>query len=96
MTVLGEKCTVATPYCAPFAAIPRISRAPRLAEMNARPVIQAGSERPDRKKSRSNLISRRARKPTRSVPEWLRRRYNKPTLSERDASDGTAPAGLDE
>jgi solute:Na+ symporter, SSS family len=32
----------------------------------------------------------------RSVPEWLRRRYNKPTLSERDAPDGTAPAGLDE
>ena len=32
--------------------------------MKARPVIQAGSERPDRKKSRSDLIGRRARKPT--------------------------------
>ena len=28
-----------------------ISTAPRLAEMNARPVTHAGSERPDRKKS---------------------------------------------
>ncbi len=31
--------------------MPMISTAPRLAEMNARPVTQAGSERPDRKKS---------------------------------------------
>ena len=29
-----------------------ISTAPRLAEMNASPVTQAGSERPERKKSR--------------------------------------------
>jgi hypothetical protein len=29
--------------------MPRISSAPRLAEMNARPVIHAGSERPERK-----------------------------------------------
>jgi hypothetical protein len=41
--------TVATPYCAPFAAMPSTSVAPRLAEMNARPVIHAGSERPERK-----------------------------------------------
>ena len=39
------------PYCAPLADMPMISTAPRLAEMNARPVTQAGSERPERKKS---------------------------------------------
>ena len=39
------------PYCAPLADIPMISTAPRFALMNARPVTQAGSERPDRKKS---------------------------------------------
>ncbi len=39
------------PYWAPFAAMPRISIAPRFAATKARPVIQAGSERPDRKKS---------------------------------------------
>ena len=39
------------PYCAPFADMPMISTAPRFAEMNARPVTHAGSERPDRKKS---------------------------------------------
>ena len=33
------------------AAIPMISCAPRLAEMKARPVTHAGSERPERKKS---------------------------------------------
>jgi hypothetical protein len=38
---------VATPDCAPLAAMPITSRAPRLAEMNASPVIQAGSERPE-------------------------------------------------
>jgi hypothetical protein len=43
--------------------MPRISVAPRLAEMNARPVTQAGSDRPDRKKSRLVLIERRAAKP---------------------------------
>jgi hypothetical protein len=32
-----------------FAAMPRISSAPSFAEMNARPVIHAGSERPLRK-----------------------------------------------
>ena len=31
--------------------MPIISCAPRLAEMNARPVTQAGIERPERKKS---------------------------------------------
>jgi hypothetical protein len=40
------------PYWAPLAAMPRISMAPRFAAMNASPVIQAGSDRPERKKSR--------------------------------------------
>ena len=35
--------------------------------MNASPVIQAGNERPDRKKSRSDLISLRASSPTPST-----------------------------
>ena len=39
------------PYLAPLAPMPITSCAPRFAEMNARPVIQAGIERPDRKKS---------------------------------------------
>ena len=39
------------PYFAPLAPMPITSWAPRLAEMNARPVIQAGIDRPDRKKS---------------------------------------------
>ncbi len=51
------------PYCAPLAAMPSSSIAPRLAEMNARPVTQAGSERPDRKKSRLVDTERRAAKP---------------------------------
>ena len=37
--------------------------APRLAEMKAIPVIQAGSERPERKKSVEVVISRRNAKP---------------------------------
>ena len=37
--------------------------APRLAEMNARPVTHAGSERPDRKKSSELDTERRAAKP---------------------------------
>ena len=37
--------------------------APRFAETNARPVTQAGSERPDRKKSALVLIARRAQNP---------------------------------
>ena len=39
------------PNWAPLADMPMISTAPRLAEMNARPVTHAGSERPERKKS---------------------------------------------
>ncbi len=39
------------PYLAPEAAMPIISCAPRFAERNARPAIQAGIERPERKKS---------------------------------------------
>ena len=51
------------PYCAPLADRPRISIAPRLAEMKAIPVIQDGSERPERKKSVEVLISRRSANP---------------------------------
>ena len=40
-----------------------ISTAPRLAEMNARPVTQAGSDRPDRKKSMLLETERRAMMP---------------------------------
>ena len=39
------------PYLAPLAAMPTSSSAPRLAEMNASPVTQAGMERPDVRKS---------------------------------------------
>jgi hypothetical protein len=39
------------PYFAPLAVMPTSSRAPRFAEMKARPVIQAGIDRPERKKS---------------------------------------------
>jgi hypothetical protein len=55
------------PYWAPFAAIPMISRAPRLAETNASPVTHAGSDRPARKKSTLVLMERRAAKPTPST-----------------------------
>jgi len=41
----------------------RISIAPRLAEMNAIPVIQVGSERPDRKKSVEVWTRRRSANP---------------------------------
>ena len=51
------------PYWAPFAAMERISIAPRLAEMNAIPVIQVGSERPDRKKSVEVWTRRRSANP---------------------------------
>src|SRR6266545_648016 len=51
------------PYWAPLADIPRISIAPRLAEMKAMPVTQAGSERPERKKSVEVAIARRRAKP---------------------------------
>jgi hypothetical protein len=43
--------------------MPRISSAPRFAAMKARPVTQAGSDRPARKKSRLLLMLRRARNP---------------------------------
>ncbi len=43
--------TVIMPYFAPKAPIPITSCAPRFAERNASPVTQAGSERPERKKS---------------------------------------------
>ena len=49
MAPIQKKCVAATPYCAPLADWPSTSSAPRLAEMKARPVIQAGSERPERK-----------------------------------------------
>src|SRR5215207_7544544 len=39
------------PNSAPDADMPMISTAPRLAEMNARPVTHAGRDRPERKKS---------------------------------------------
>jgi hypothetical protein len=40
-----------------------ISTAPRLAEMNASPVTQAGNERPERKKSMEFETERRAMTP---------------------------------
>ena len=51
------------PYWAPFAALPSTSIAPRLAEMKARPVIQPGNDRPERKKSSLVAIARRAARP---------------------------------
>ncbi|GEM_PF-2045347 len=39
------------PYWTPLADMPMISTAPRFAETKARPVTQAGSPRPERKKS---------------------------------------------
>ena len=51
------------PYCAPLAAMPRISIAPRFAEMNASPVTQAGNDRPESRKSSLVAIARRASTP---------------------------------
>jgi hypothetical protein len=51
------------PYCAPFAAIPKISIAPRFAETKASPVTHAGRARPERKKSSLVAIARLARRP---------------------------------
>ena len=51
------------PYCTPLADMPTISTAPRLAEMNARPVTHAGSERPERKKSMEEDTLDRAAQP---------------------------------
>ncbi|WP_448640633.1 hypothetical protein [Geodermatophilus sp. URMC 63] len=58
---------VLMPNCAPLADMPTISTAPRLAEMNARPVTHAGSDRPDRKKSRLSDTRRRAAAPISST-----------------------------
>ena len=63
MAPIQYQCTVYAPYWALLAAMPRISVAARLAEMKARPVIQAGSERPERKKSRLVFTDLRAAKP---------------------------------
>ena len=54
---------VGMPNWAPLADMPMISMAPRLAEMNASPVTHAGSERPERKKSRLLETERRAMRP---------------------------------
>jgi hypothetical protein len=48
---------------APEAPIPITSCAPRLAEMKARPVIQAGMERPAWKNSRLEVVVRLRAKP---------------------------------
>ena len=55
------------PYWAPVADMPMISTAPRLAEMKARPVTQAGSERPERKNSIEFETPRFAYQPTPST-----------------------------
>ena len=47
--------------------MPMISTAPRLAEMKASPVTQAGSERPERKKSRESETRRLAIQPIAST-----------------------------
>ncbi|CAM5736924.1 hypothetical protein SBADM41S_09464 [Streptomyces badius] len=39
------QCAAGTPYCAPVAAMPRISVAPRFAATKASPVTQAGRDR---------------------------------------------------
>jgi hypothetical protein len=54
---------VDSPYCTEFAALPMISIAPRLAAMNAKPVIHPGKDRPDRKKSSDVATARRASRP---------------------------------
>jgi len=51
------------PYLAPLAPIPITSCAPRLADRNASPVIHAGIERPERKKSVLVFIYFLSRKP---------------------------------
>jgi hypothetical protein len=50
--------------------MPRISSAPRLAAMKASPVIQAGSDRPERKKSMSVFTDIRATTP---IPRTTRK-----------------------
>jgi len=51
------------PYWAPFAAIPRISMAPRFAEMKAIPVTHAGNDLPASRKSSLVAIARLANTP---------------------------------
>src|SRR5215467_9485082 len=51
------------PYLAPDAPMPMTSCAPRFAEIKARPVIHAGIERPERKKSVLVFIYRFSAKP---------------------------------
>ena len=51
------------PYFAPLPAMPTSSSAPRLADMNAKPVIHAGIDRPERKKSLLVRIARFKAKP---------------------------------
>ena len=51
------------PYLAPLPAMPTSSKAPRFADINANPVIQAGIDRPERKKSLLVRIERRKAKP---------------------------------
>jgi hypothetical protein len=46
-----------------LAIIPISSMAPRFAEMNARPVTHAGSDRPDSRKSRLDATERLANRP---------------------------------
>jgi len=46
------------PYFAPLAAMPTSSNAPKFADMNAKPVIQAGMALPDMKKSALLFIDR--------------------------------------
>jgi hypothetical protein len=58
---------VGMPYWAPVADMPMISTAPRFAEMKARPVTQAGSERPERKNSIEVETPRLAYQPTPST-----------------------------
>src|SRR4051794_29312652 len=71
------------PHWAPLAAKPRISIAPRLAEMNANPVTQAGSDRPARKKSTEELTTRFSAKP---IPITQTKKANNRTRSSPPSS----------
>jgi hypothetical protein len=57
------------PYLAPEAAMPMTSWAPRLALRKARPAIQAGMARPDRKKSAELFIPRLSTTPMPTTKE---------------------------
>src|SRR3954447_20081712 len=79
------------PNWAPLADMPTISTAPRLAEMNASPVIHAGSERPERKKSRLSDTRRRAAKP---MPSTTPQHATTRTQATNDAPSRSAvPTG---